>query len=66
MKKDKIQNLKFHIKSEDYFGTLATVLDLFRLNVFEKKFIFDKDKILKKIIKDLVYLQDNYKIVKRD
>ena len=66
MEKNKIQNLKFHIKSEDYFGTLATVLDLFRLNVLEKKFIFDKDKILKKIIKDLIYLQDNYKITKKD
>ena len=66
MEKNKIQNLKFHIKSEDYFGTLATVLDLFRLDVFEKKFIFDKDKILKKIVKDLIYLQDNYKIIKKD
>ena len=65
MKKNKIQNLKFHVKSEDYFGTLATVLDLFRLDVFEKKFIFDKNKILKKIVKDLVYLQNNYKIIKK-
>ena len=66
MEKNKIQKLKFHIKSEDYFGTLATVLDLFRLDVFEKKFIFDKNKMLKGIIKDLVYLQDNYKIIKKD
>ncbi len=66
MEKNKIQNLKFHIKSEDYFGTLATVLDLFRLDVLEKKFIFDKDEVLKKIVKDLVYLQDNYKIIKKD
>ncbi len=65
MEKNKIQNLKFHIKSGDYFGTLATVLDLFRLDVLEKKFIFDNDKILKKIIKNLVYLQDNYKITKK-
>ena len=66
MEKNKIQKLKFHIKSEDYFGTLATVLDLFRLDVFEKKFIFDNDKILKKIVKDLIYLQDNYKITKKN
>ena len=66
MKKDRIQKLKFHIKSEDYFGTLATILDLFRLDVLEKKFIFDKNKILKKIVKDLIYLQDNYKIIKKD
>lgn len=66
MEKNKIQNLKFHIKNEDYFGTLATILDLFRSDALEKKFIFDKNKVLKKIIKDLVYLQDNYKITKKN
>lgn len=65
MEKDRIQNLKFHVRSEDYFGTLATILDLFRLDVLEKKLIYDKDKVLKKIIKDLIYLQENYKIVKK-
>jgi len=65
MKKDRIQKLKFHIKSNDCFGTLATVLDLFRQKTLEKKFIFNDDKILKKIVNDLIYLQDNYKIVKK-
>ena len=65
MEKNRIQNLKFHIKSKDYFGTLATILDLFRLDVLEKEFIFDKDRILKQIVKDLKYLQDNYKITKK-
>ena len=64
MKKNRIQNLKFNIKGEDYFGTLATILDLFRLDVLEKKFIYNKDKVLEKIVKDLVYLRDNYKITK--
>lgn len=65
MEKNRIQNLKFHVRSEDYFGTLATILDLFRLDVLEKKFIFDKDKLLKRIVKDLKFLQANYKIVKK-
>ena len=65
-KKDRIEYLKFHVKSKDHFGTLATILHLFRLDVLEKKFIYDKDKVLEKIIKDLVYLQDNYKIIKKD
>ena len=65
MEKNKIQKLKFHIKSEDYFGTLATVLDLFRLDVLEKKFIFDKNKMLMQIVENLKYLQDNYKITKK-
>ncbi|OGF25115.1 hypothetical protein A2303_02055 [Candidatus Falkowbacteria bacterium RIFOXYB2_FULL_47_14] len=66
MEKERIQKLKFHVKSEDYFGTLATILDLFRLDVLEKKFIFDKDKVLKQIVKDLKYLQDNFVIVKKN
>ncbi len=66
MKKDRIRNLKFHIKSEDYLGTLATILDLFRQDVLEKKFIFDKDELLKEMIKDLIYLQKNYKLNKKD
>ena len=66
MEKDKVKNIKFHIRSKDYFGTLATILDLFRLDVLEKKFIYDKDKVLKKIVKDLIYLQDNYQIIKKD
>ena len=63
--KNRIKYLKFHVKSEDYFGTLATVLDLFRLDVLEKKSIFNKDKVLKQIVNDLKYLQDNYKITKK-
>lgn len=62
---DKIKKLEFHINSKDYFGTLATILDLFRMDVLEKKFIFDKDKLLKQIVNDLKYLQDNYKIDKK-
>jgi len=27
------ESLKFHIKSDDYFGTLATVLSLVRQNI---------------------------------
>ena len=62
MEKDKFEKLEFHIRSEDYFGTLATILDLFRLDILEQKFIYDKDKILKRIVDDLKYLQDNFKI----
>jgi hypothetical protein len=65
MEKDKFEKLEFHVRSEDYFGTLATILDLFRMDVLEKKFIFDKDKVLKKIVDDLIYLQTNYKITKK-
>ncbi len=57
----------FHIKSDDYFGTLASVLTI----INEKKDSHDKsdlkliDRILKNVIKDLMYLQDKYKIIKK-
>ncbi|OGF26432.1 hypothetical protein A2331_05880 [Candidatus Falkowbacteria bacterium RIFOXYB2_FULL_34_18] len=64
-KNDETKKLIFHVKNEDYFGTLATILDLFRQDLLEKKFIFDKEKLLKKIVKDLKFFQENYKIVKK-
>lgn len=57
------KSLEFHIKSDDYFGTLATILNLINQNLknsnFEKEYI----KVLNKLVEDLVYLQDKYKIV---
>lgn len=56
-------NLEFHIESDDYFGTLAAILDLFTQSVMGSS---DKDKILKEKVKELMYLQNNYKIIKKD
>ncbi len=53
MPKDKFESLKFHIESQDYFGTLATVLGLCRQ---------ENKSIPEHIIDDLIYLQKNYKI----
>ncbi len=58
---------KFHIKSDDYFGTLASILTI----INEKKDSHDKsdlkliNKILKNVIKDLIYLQNNFRIIKK-
>jgi hypothetical protein len=58
------KNLEFHIKSDDYFGTLATVIDLVRqnLNPFKQK---QEKKTLEAKVNELIYLQNNYKIVKK-
>ncbi|MCK5062161.1 hypothetical protein KAR28_06485 [Candidatus Parcubacteria bacterium] len=53
----RIKRLKFHIKNNDYFGTLATVLDLVRQS--------KNNKALKNIKDDLIHLQDNYCINKK-
>ncbi|MCK5510351.1 hypothetical protein KAI65_02295 [Candidatus Parcubacteria bacterium] len=50
------KRLKFHIENNDYFGTLATVLDLIRQS--------KNNEALKNIRDDLVYLQKNYSINK--
>ncbi|MFA6026533.1 MAG: hypothetical protein WC727_08865 [Ignavibacteriaceae bacterium] len=61
MEKDKFEKLKFHVDSQDYFGTLATVLNLLRQN----DIVLDKNKTLDKIVDDLMYLQTNYRIIKK-
>lgn len=53
-----------HIKQDDYFGTTAIILSL----LAQDEFIEDKKelrKYLKKISKELLYLQKNYQIKKR-
>lgn len=58
------QSVKSHIKQGDYFGTTATILSL----LSQKEFIDNKKdlkKYLKKISKELVYLQKNYNIIKK-
>lgn len=52
------KSLKFHIKSDDYFGTLATILSLWQQ---EKKY---PEKDVEETIEDLLFLQKEYKIVK--
>jgi len=58
------ESLEFHIKSDDYFGTLATVLDLIKQQVFGDKKSKLKDAIESKV-SELLYLQKNYQIVKK-
>lgn len=50
----RIEGLEFHVESQDYFGTLATVLSLDMQNGQPPK---------QEVINDLMYLQENYKLV---
>jgi hypothetical protein len=56
------KSVKFHIKNQDYFGTLATILSLFSE---ESKYIDANKRVFKNIKKDLIFLQKNYKIIKK-
>ncbi len=56
--------VKSHIKSGDYFGTIATILNLLKEEI--KKEYHPRTKILEKTLRDLekdfVFLQNNYQI----
>ena len=56
------KSVKFHIENNDYFGTLATVLSLIKQTLEKNQ---KHIEILDSIEKDLMYLQANYKIVKK-
>lgn len=58
--KKRIKNLEFHVAQNDYFGTLATSLNLL-LECNDKK----QKEFLRKYTDDLVYLQKLYKIIKK-
>lgn len=60
-----LDGLKFHIKSNDYFGTLATIISLIRQNISKKESHELNIETLNKIEKDLIFLQNNYKIIKK-
>ncbi|MCK9351609.1 MAG: hypothetical protein WCT49_01255 [Candidatus Paceibacterota bacterium] len=53
------KSLEFHVLSDDYFQTLATVLDLFRQMTPQQK---NGERLLLGLTDDLLYLQKNYKI----
>ncbi len=61
MQKQKKKALKAHIKANDYFGTLATVLSFIRRDIDR---VLKSSKTLKRIEDDLMWLQENHKIKK--
>lgn len=56
------KSVEFHIKSNDYFGTLATVLSIIKQT---PKYIDRHIKSLNKLEKDLMFLQGKYRIIKK-
>jgi hypothetical protein len=54
-----------HIIHDDYFGTLATILDLLRQELETMPEGKRARKVLKGLTADLIYLQDHYEIASR-
>jgi len=63
--KQRRRGLEFHIEINDYFGTLATVLDLSRQTLGNTAREREIAGYLEKSVDDLVYLQENYRITKK-
>jgi len=62
------KQVKKHIEQDDYFGTLATVLDLARQTLErnrKKPKQNQQIKLLKNLKSELVFLQKNYRIIKK-
>lgn len=55
---------KFHVKNDDYFGTIAAVLSLIKQKIKKdsRPETTTLKKILKNLEKELMYLQKNYQI----
>ncbi len=62
------RQLEKHIEKDDYFGTLATVLNMARQTLEKDMRVPKKNwhiKLLQSLERDLAYLQKEYKIVKK-
>jgi len=56
-------SVRFHVKNDDYFGTIATVISLIRQKLKKEKRPNDlAAQALSNLEKDLMFLQKNYRI----
>lgn len=61
----KEQKIEFHVQSDDYFGNLATTLDLISQDLIRDGYEKHSER-LKKVKEDLIHLQDRYRIIKKN
>lgn len=58
-------SVDFHVKNNDYFGTLAAVISLVEQLISEEQSSSVDLSVCKKIVKDLEVLQQQYIIQKK-
>ncbi|MGC1684871.1 MAG: hypothetical protein WA734_04575 [Candidatus Acidiferrales bacterium] len=56
------ENIEFHIEENDYFGTLATTLDLLTQAIEERGYRPEDADLLRRITDGLLYLQSHHTI----
>jgi hypothetical protein len=57
------ESIQFHIESNDYFGTIATVLDLLRQDMSRRGYTQKDDETLQRLRDELLILQSRFRIV---
>lgn len=57
--------LHWHIEEDDYFGTLATILELLRQRIEHKGYGRKDSRLIEDLREELVYLQGDFEIVRR-
>jgi len=65
LSKERRQGLEFHVKVDDYFASLATLLDLLRQSLGDSAWDRRVADSLEKSVEDLMYLHRNFKIIKK-
>lgn len=56
------KSVRFHIDNNDYFGTIATILNLLKQTINKSELEPHFWTILNNVEKDLLWLQNNYQI----
>ena len=59
----KNKRVDFHIKNQDYFGNLATAIDLIRQAADEGGWDAEYSAMVERLRDDLIFLQRHYRIV---
>ncbi len=58
------ESIQFHVRSNDYFGTLATEIDLLRQDARRRGYTRKHDAVLRDLRDELIYLQRGFRIIK--
>jgi len=59
------ESVKFHVESDDYFGTVATLVGLLRQTIHSKEHRRANIKTLEQLMVDLKFLRKEYQISSR-
>ncbi len=61
LNRDELKNLHYHVQHQDYFGTLATVLQLWNEGILSHQ----DSRAMVQTLDELEHLQNNYRIMRK-